>query len=171
METLESALKRNAPIYAEIVGFGMTSDASDIASPSMDGAVRVMTKTLKSAQMLPSQIGYINAHGTGTHLKDKIEIAAPKKVFGSHSKKVAISSTKSMHGHTLGAAGALESIAAIFAMRDGIIPPTINYEEKDPECDLNIVPNEAQAKKVDAVLSNSFGFGGSSCALIFKKYT
>ncbi|MEL7148908.1 MAG: beta-ketoacyl-[acyl-carrier-protein] synthase family protein, partial [Bacteroidota bacterium] len=146
LETLDEALRKKSPIYAEVVGFGMTSDASDIASPSTDGAARVMQKTLDSASLLPQHIDYINAHGTGTKLNDLTEIAAIKSVFGAHAEKLAISSTKSMHGHTLGAAGAVEGIASILAIKGSFVPPTLNYEEVDPDCDLHIVANQSQER-------------------------
>lgn len=173
LESLEHALGRDAHIYAEIVGYGMTSDAYHITAPDPagSGAKKAMQLALKDARMHPEEIDYINAHGTSTPLNDKIETLAIKEVFGSHARKVAISSTKSMTGHVLGATGALETIASALTMQNGIIPPTINYEEPDPECDLDYVPNTARSASVRAVISNSFGFGGHNAVLVLKQYT
>lgn len=172
LENLENALKRGAHIYAEIVGYGMTSDAYHITAPDPagDGAKRAMQLALKDAGMQPEEIDYINAHGTSTPLNDKIETLAIKEVFGNHAKKVAISSTKSMTGHVLGATGALETIACALAMQSGIIPPTINYEEPDPECDLDYVPNTARRARIQTAMSNSFGFGGHNAVLVLRQY-
>ncbi|MDK2984745.1 MAG: 3-oxoacyl-[acyl-carrier-protein] synthase [Clostridia bacterium] len=172
LETLEHAKKRGASIYAEIVGYGATADAYHITAPAPEGegGARAMSNALKDAGLNPSDIDYINAHGTSTPLNDKFETAAIKKVFGDNAKKVAISSTKSMIGHLLGAAGAVELITSILTINKGIITPTINYEERDPECDLDYVPNEAREANVNYALSNSLGFGGNNATLIVKKF-
>lgn len=173
LEALDSAEARGAKIYAEIVGYGMTSDAYHITAPSLDGdgAMRVMQKTLSDAQVRPEQVQYINAHGTSTPHNDRTETRAIKKVFGEHAHRVAVSSTKSMTGHLLGGAGGLEAGITALAVREQILPPTINYENPDPECDLDYVPNEARRADVEYALSNSFGFGGTNAALLFKRYT
>ncbi|ATA59166.1 3-oxoacyl-[acyl-carrier protein] synthase ii [Geobacillus stearothermophilus] len=172
LEELEHALRRGAKIYAEIVGYGATADAYHITAPAPggEGGVRAMRQALHDAGLEPEEIDYINAHGTSTEYNDKYETAAIKEVFGDHAYKLAVSSTKSMTGHLLGATGAVEAIFSVLAIRDGIIPPTINYETPDPECDLDYVPNEARKQDVRVVLSNSFGFGGHNATLIFKKY-
>jgi 3-oxoacyl-[acyl-carrier-protein] synthase II len=172
LEEREHALARGATIYCEITGYGMSSDAFHITSPSDDGdgMVRVMTRALKDAGLKPSDIDYINAHGTSTSIGDKVETIAIKRVFGDDAYKVAVSSTKSMTGHLLGAAGGLESAIAAMVMKHNILPPTINYETPDPECDLDYVPNEARKKEVTHVLSNSFGFGGTNATLIFSRH-
>ncbi len=172
LETLEHAQKRNANIIAEIVGFGMSCDAYHITAPDPDGAgaAQAMTMALKDAQMNPSEMTYINAHGTSTKLNDKIETLSMKKAFGEHSKKVMVSSTKSVTGHLLGAAGGVEFVACCLAIRDGVVPPTINYEHPDPECDLDYVPNIARKTNVTACMSNSLGFGGHNASLIVKKF-
>lgn len=172
LEELEHALRRGAKIYAEIVGYGATADAYHITAPAPggEGGVRAMRLALQDAGLQPEDIDYINAHGTSTEYNDKYETAAIKEVFGDHAYKLAVSSTKSMTGHLLGATGAVEAIFSVLAIRDGIIPPTINYETPDPECDLDYVPNEARKQDVRAVLSNSFGFGGHNATLIFKAY-
>jgi 3-oxoacyl-[acyl-carrier-protein] synthase II len=171
LEEYEHARRRGAPILAEIVGYGMSADAFHITSPSEDGdgAYRVMLNCLRDAGIEPHQIDYINAHGTSTPIGDRIETIAVKRVFGEHARKVAVSSTKSMTGHLLGGAGGLEAGITVLAIRDQIAPPTINYEEPDPECDLDYVPNCARPMKIDYALSNSFGFGGTNGCLIFKK--
>jgi len=171
LEEREQALARGANIYCEITGYGMTSDAFHITSPSDDGdgMARVMTRALKDAGLQPSDIDYINAHGTSTPVGDRIETIAIKRIFGEHAYKVPISSTKSMTGHLLGAAGGLESAIAAMVVRHNILPPTINYETPDPECDLDYVPNQARKKEVTHVLSNSFGFGGTNATLIFSR--
>ncbi len=170
LEEREHAMARGAKIYCEITGYGMSSDAFHITSPSEDGGgmMRVMQRALKDSNLKPEQIDYINAHGTSTPVGDKIETVAIKRVFGDYAYKVAISSTKSMTGHLLGAAGGLESAIAAKTIETGIIPPTINYEKPDPECDLDYVPNQARRTKVQHVLSNSFGFGGTNATLIFS---
>ena len=172
LEELEHALRRGAKIYAEIVGYGATADAYHITAPAPggEGGVRAMRQALQDAGLKPEDIDYINAHGTSTEYNDKYETEAIKEVFGDHAYKLAVSSTKSMTGHLLGATGAVEAIFSVLAIRDGIIPPTINYETPDPECDLDYVPNDARKQDVRVVLSNSFGFGGHNATLIFKKY-
>jgi 3-oxoacyl-[acyl-carrier-protein] synthase II len=173
MESLEHAQKRNAPILAEIVGYGMSGDAYHITQPAEngDGAYRVMRAAIKDAKLTPEDIGYVNAHGTSTPLGDVIETRALKRVFGERAKQVPISSTKSMTGHLLGGAGGLEAGISVLALRDQILPPTINLETPDPECDLDYVPNHARKASVDYALSNSFGFGGTNAALIFKRWS
>jgi 3-oxoacyl-[acyl-carrier-protein] synthase II len=172
LESLEHAQKRNAPILAEIVGYGMSGDAYHITQPAEngDGAFRVMRAAIKDAHLSPDDISYVNAHGTSTPLGDAIETRALKRVFGDRANKVPISSTKSMTGHLLGGAGGLEAGISILALRDQVIPPTINLEFPDPECDLDYVPNVARKATVDYALSNSFGFGGTNAALIFKRW-
>src|SRR5699024_7351875 len=172
METLETALERGAHIYGEIVGYGSTGDAYHICAPGEDGegAARAMQQAIDDAAISAEAIDYINAHGTSTDLNDKYETAAIKSVFGNYAKQLPVSSTKSMTGHLLGAGGAVEAVISLKAIGDGILPPTINYEEKDPLCDLDYVPNEARNKDINYVMSNSFGFGGHNVALVFKKY-
>jgi 3-oxoacyl-[acyl-carrier-protein] synthase II len=172
LEELEFARRRGASIYAELVGYGMSADAFHITAPSEDGdgGVRVMQAALKSAGIEPSQVDYINAHGTSTPYNDKLETLAIKRLFREHARTVAISSTKSMTGHLLGAAGGLEAGITVLAIRHQMIPPTINYETPDPECDLDYVPNVKRARKIDYALSNSFGFGGTNGALLFKRF-
>jgi 3-oxoacyl-[acyl-carrier-protein] synthase II len=172
LEELEQARRRGAPIYAELVGYGMSADAFHITAPSEDGdgAVRVMRMALKSANIRPDQVDYINAHGTSTPYNDKLETLAIKHCFGEHAERLAISSTKSMTGHLLGAAGGLEAgITALVLFRQ-CIPPTINLDNPDPECDLDYVPHTSRAAKIRYALSNSFGFGGTNGALLFKRY-
>ena len=173
LESLEHAQKRNARILAEIVGYGMSGDAFHITQPEEngDGAYRVMMAALKDAKLTPQEIGYVNAHGTSTPLGDVIETRALKRVFGERAKKVAVSSTKSMTGHLLGGAGGLEAGISVLALHHQILPPTINYENPDPECDLDYVPNHARKTSVEYVLSNSFGFGGTNAALIFRRWS
>jgi 3-oxoacyl-[acyl-carrier-protein] synthase II len=165
-------LKRGAPILAEVVGYGMSGDAFHITAPAedADGAVRVMQSTLADAGILPEQVQYINAHGTSTPYNDRLETLAIKKVFGEHAAKLAVSSTKSMTGHLLGGAGGLEAGITVLALRDQILPPTINLENRDPDCDLDYVPNQSRPAAVEYALSNSFGFGGTNAALLFKRY-
>ena len=172
MESLEHAQKRNAPILAEIVGYGMSGDAYHITQPAEDGggAFRVMRAAIRDAKLTPDDISYVNAHGTSTPLGDALETRALKRVFGERAKKVPVSSTKSMTGHLLGGAGGLEAGISVLALRDQVIPPTINLENPDPECDLDYVPNVARKATVDFALSNSFGFGGTNAALIFKRW-
>jgi 3-oxoacyl-[acyl-carrier-protein] synthase II len=172
LEELQFALKRKAKIYGELVGYGYTGDAYHITAPSPDGdgAVRCMRMALKDAGLEPEDVDYINAHGTSTSLNDLTETIAIKKVFGDHAPKVPISATKSMTGHLLGAAGSTEAIFTLLAIRDGIMPPTINYEEPDPQCDLDYVPNVARRQPLNIAMSNAFGFGGTNATLIFKKF-
>jgi nodulation protein E len=168
-EEMEHARRRGAPILAEIVGFAMSSDASDIVMPSKQGAARAMAGALRDAGVDPSEVGYINAHGTGTAANDKTECAAVADVFGPHADRLMISSTKSMHGHLIGGTGAVELLACIMALRDGVIAPTIGYEEPDPECALDVVPNEAREAEVRVALSNAFAFGGMNAVLVLRK--
>jgi 3-oxoacyl-[acyl-carrier-protein] synthase II len=172
LEELQFALKRKAKIYGELVGYGYTGDAYHITAPSPDGdgAVRCMRMAIKDAGLKPEDVDYINAHGTSTPLNDLTETIAIKTVFGDHAKKVPVSATKSMTGHLLGAAGSTEAIFTVLAIRDGIMPPTINYEEPDPQCDLDYVPNMARRKPVKIAMSNAFGFGGTNATLVFKKF-
>ncbi|MBZ5563395.1 MAG: beta-ketoacyl-ACP synthase II [Acidobacteriia bacterium] len=172
LEELEFAKRRGATILAEVVGYGMSGDAFHITQPSEDagGAVRVMQATLADAQVQPEQIGYINAHGTSTPYNDRLETLAIKKVFGERAAKIPVSSTKSMTGHLLGGAGGLEAGIATLALRDQILPPTINLENPDPDCDLDYVPNQARRASFEYALSNSFGFGGTNAALLLKRY-
>jgi 3-oxoacyl-[acyl-carrier-protein] synthase II len=173
LEELGHAVKRGAPILAEVVGYGMSGDAFHITQPSEggDGAVRAMRNALADAKVLPEQVSYINAHGTSTLFNDRLETQAIKKVFGGHAAKVPVSSTKSMTGHLLGGAGGLEAGFAALTIRDQMMPPTINYEKPDPDCDLDYVPNHARAGTIEYVLSNSFGFGGTNAVLLFKRYS
>jgi len=172
LEALEYAQRRGANILAEIVGYGMSGDAFHITQPSEDGdgAYRVMRAAIRDAGLEPAQIGYINAHGTSTPLGDAIETKAMRRAFGDAIQKVAVSSTKSMTGHLLGGAGGLEAGISVLALRDQILPPTINYENPDPACDLDYVPNHARKAEVEYVLSNSFGFGGTNAALVFRRW-
>jgi 3-oxoacyl-[acyl-carrier-protein] synthase II len=172
LEEREHAMARGARIYCEITGYGMSSDAHHITSPAEDGSgmIRVMQRALKDAALQPTDIGYINAHGTSTAVGDKTETVAIKGVFGEHAYRLAVSSTKSMTGHLLGAAGGLEAAIAVKVLETGLIPPTINYETPDPECDLDYVPNTAREARVDHVLSNSFGFGGTNATLILSRH-
>jgi 3-oxoacyl-[acyl-carrier-protein] synthase II len=172
LEELEHARKRGARIYAEVVGFGMSGDAYHITSPPEDGegARLAMTNALRDASMNPSDIQYLNAHATSTPAGDKAETIAMKRAFGDHAKKLAISSTKSMTGHLLGAAGVVEAIFSILAIRDSVAPPTINLHNPDPDCDLDFVPNTARQMKIETTLSNSFGFGGTNGSLIFRRF-
>jgi nodulation protein E len=168
LERLDAARARGATIFGEVVGLGMSADACHITQPSAEGAARAMRGALRDAGIPPEAVGYINAHGTATQANDPTETAAIHCVFGAHSGKVAISSTKSMHGHALGAAGALEAAASILALREGILPPTANYTEPDPECDLDVIPNQARAARVEYALSNSFAFGGLNAVLALR---
>jgi 3-oxoacyl-[acyl-carrier-protein] synthase II len=172
LESLEHARAREARIYAEIVGYGMTGDAHHMTAPDPegDGAARAMAAALRDAALEPSSVGYINAHGTSTPYNDKFETIAIKRVFGDHAKKLAVSSTKSMTGHLLGAAGGIEAIATAFALHHGMLPPTMNYEKPDPDCDLDYIPNQARKQEIEVALSNAFGFGGTNATLAFKKY-
>jgi len=168
LEELERARSRGAKIYGEIVGFGMSSDAGNIMAPSADGAADAMLRALDDAAVSADAVGYINAHGTATAANDSTETRAIRKVLSSRAKKVPVSSTKSMHGHVLGAAGAVEAIATVLALKYAIIPPTANYQEPDPECDLDYVPNNARNLSVGYALSNSFAFGGLNAVLVFR---
>jgi len=172
LEERERAIARGARIYCEVTGYGMSSDAYHITSPAEDGSgmMRVMQRALKDAGLQPNDIEYINAHGTSTPVGDRTETVAIKRVFGDHAYKLAISSTKSMTGHLLGAAGGLESAITAMAVKYGVIPPTINYEKPDPECDLDYVPNKARQQKLTHTMSNSFGFGGTNATLIFSAH-
>jgi nodulation protein E len=168
LETMDAAKARGAKIYAEICGFGMTADAHHLTQPTVDGPARAMRTALREADMSPEEVGYINAHGTGTPGNDPVESSAIREVFGAHADKIGVSSTKSMHGHALGAAGALEAIATILALHKGVLPPTANYNEPDPECDLDYIPNKARAVQVGAAMSNSFAFGGLNAVVAFR---
>ena len=172
LESLEFAQKRGAPIFAEIVGYGMSGDAYHITQPAEggDGGYRVTMAALKNAKISADDVSYVNAHGTSTPIGDAIETTALKRVFGERAKKVPISSTKSMTGHLLGGAGGLEAGISVLALVDQILPPTVNYENPDPECDLDYVPNQARKASVEYALSNSFGFGGTNASLIFKRW-
>jgi 3-oxoacyl-[acyl-carrier-protein] synthase II len=173
IEELECALRRGADIYGELLGYGYTGDAYHITAPSPDGegAARCMRMAIKDAGLRPEEIDYINAHGTSTPLNDLTETLAIKTVFGEHAKKIPVSATKSMTGHLLGAAGSTEAIFTLLAIKEGILPPTINYEVPDPECDLDYVPNTARREHVTVAMSNAFGFGGTNAALIFKRFS
>ena len=169
IETLDRAKARGAQILAEIVGFGMSSDAGDIVLPSADGAAAAMRGCLADARLAPEDVDYINAHGTGTAANDVTETKAIHAVMGGHAKRLAVSSTKSMHGHALGAAGALELAATVIALREGFIPPTANFTEADPQCDLDYVPNEARLQGIEVAMSNSFAFGGQNAVLVLRR--
>jgi nodulation protein E len=168
LEPWKAAKARGARIYAEICGFGMTSDAHHLTQPTVAGPARAMRDALRLAGMAPEEVGYINAHGTGTPGNDPVESRAIREVFGAHADKLGVSSTKSLHGHALGAAGALEAIATVLALYHGILPPTANYNERDPECDLDYIPNKPRVQQVQAALSNSFAFGGLNAVLAFR---
>jgi len=170
LEELEHAKRRGATIYAELAGFGLSSDAGHITQPTVDGPARAMRMALAAGGLNPEDIDYINAHGTGTRLNDPIETEAIKTVFGEHARKVAISSTKSMHGHAMGATAALELAATVLAMKKGVIPPTANYTVPDPECDLDYVPNQAREARIRAAVSNSFAFGGLNAVLAVRQF-
>ncbi len=173
LEEMERAVKRNAPIYCELVGYGMSADAYHMTAPDPDGdgAVRCMAASMRDAGLELREVDYINAHGTSTLYNDKIETLAIKKLFGSHARKLAVSSTKSVMGHLLGAAGGVEMIVCALTIQKGIIPPTINYETPDPDCDLDYVPNEPRAAKVKVTMSNSLGFGGHNATLVVKAFS
>ena len=168
-EERDHAMARGAEILAEVIGFAMTSDAADIVMPSRLGAERAITGALKDAGLSRDQVDYINAHGTGTAANDKTECAAVADAFGTHADQLMISSTKSMHGHLIGGTGAVELLACIMALRDGVVAPTIGYAEHDPECALDVVPNEAREAKVDVALSNAFAFGGLNAVLALRR--
>ena len=173
LESLEHALRRDARIYAEIIGYGLTGDAHHMTAPDPegDGAARAMAASLRDAGVDVSAVGYINAHGTSTPYNDKFETIAIKRVFGDHARRLAVSSTKSMTGHMLGAAGGVEAIATSLALHHGVLPPTINYETPDPDCDLDYVPNQARKQQVEIAISNAFGFGGTNATLAFRAYS
>ena len=168
LEPMEAAKARGAKIYGEICGFGMTADAHHLTQPTVQGPARAMRGALREAGLAPESVGYINAHGTGTPGNDPVESSAIREVFGAHADKIGVSSTKSMHGHVLGAAGALEAVATLLALYHGILPPTANYNERDPECDLDYIPNQPRALQVEAALSNSFAFGGLNAVIAFR---
>ena len=172
LESLEHALRRDARIYGEIIGYGMTSDAHHMTAPDPegDGAARAMALALKDGGLAPTDVGYVNAHGTSTPYNDRFETSAIKRVFGDHARRLAVSSTKSMTGHLLGAAGGVEAIATTLALHHGLLPPTINYETPDPACDLDYVPNQARKQDVEVALSNAFGFGGTNATIALRKY-
>jgi 3-oxoacyl-[acyl-carrier-protein] synthase II len=170
LESLEHALKRGARIYGEIVGYGMSGDAHHITDPDPDGAARCMARAIKDAGIRPEEVDYINAHGTSTPVGDISETTAIKKTFGDHAYKLAVSSTKSMTGHMLGAAGGVEAVISMLAIHHGYIPPTINVDHQDPQCDLDVVPNEARKADLRVVMSNSFGFGGHNASIVLKRY-
>ena len=172
LEEMEHAVKRNAPIYCELIGYGMSGDAYHMTAPDPngDGGVRCIMASIKDAGIKPEEVDYINAHGTSTVYNDRIETLAIKKVFGDHAKKLAVSSTKSVMGHLLGAAGGAELIVCALSLQNGIIPPTLNYETPDPECDLDYVPNKPRSQKISIALSNALGFGGHNATLVVKKF-
>ncbi|HEU0014194.1 MAG TPA: beta-ketoacyl-[acyl-carrier-protein] synthase family protein [Longimicrobium sp.] len=168
LEPLEAARARGAAVLAELVGFGMSADAHHLTAPSADGAARAVRAALRDAGVAPERVGYVNAHGTGTAANDPMETSALRAVFGPHADRLAVSATKSMHGHALGAAGALEAVATVLALRHGLLPPTANFTEADPECDLDVVPNQARRAEVEHAISNSFAFGGLNAVLAFR---
>lgn len=170
LETLEHASKRGVEILGEIVGFGMSSDAGHITKPSAEGAAMAMEAAMRDAQVSPMEIGYINAHGTGTALNDATETQAIKLALGPQAKTVAVSSTKSMHGHALGAAGALEAVATVMSLKNGVLPPTANFSDPDPECDLDVIANCARQQPVEYAMSNSFAFGGLNAVLVLRAF-
>ena len=170
LESYEHALRRDAPVLAELLGYGMSADATHITAPSGEGATHVMSNTLRDGGVVPEEVNYINAHGTSTPLNDRQETHAIKTVFDEHAKRLAISSTKSMIGHLLGAAGGVEGAITVLSLRDQIVPPTINQETLDPECDLDYVPNVARRMEINVAMSNSFAFGGTNASLLFKRY-
>jgi len=169
LEPLERAQARGATVYAEIVGFGMSADAGHITTPSTDGPARAMAAALEDAQISAEAVGYINAHGTGTTNNDCTETRAIRQVFGAHADRLAVSSTKSMHGHALGGASALEAVATVLALRNAVLPPTANFTTPDPECDLDVVPNQSRAAEVEYALSNAFAFGGLNAVVAFRR--
>jgi len=171
LEPLDAALARGAAVLGEIVGFGMSADAYHVTQPSAEGAALAISAALEDGSLAPEQIGYVNAHGTGTQVNDPVETAALRLVFREHTGRLAVSSTKSMHGHALGAAGAIEAVATVLALREEVLPPTINFTEADPECDLDVIPNEARRAQIEYALSNSFAFGGLNGVLAFRRWT
>lgn len=170
IETLEGALARGAPILAEIAGYGATADAGDIVQPSAEDAAAAMRQALETAGLAPEDVDHVNAHGTGTVLNDRTETQAIRRTFGAHADRLAVSATKSMHGHALGGAGALELVATVQSIREGLAPPTANYTRPDPGCDLDVVPNEARRMEIRAALSNSFAFGGLNAVLALRRW-
>jgi 3-oxoacyl-[acyl-carrier-protein] synthase II len=172
LESLEHARRRDARTYAEVIGYGMTGDAHHMTAPDPegDGAARAMAAALGDAGLAPAAVQYINAHGTSTPYNDKYETLAIKRVFGDHARRLAVSSTKSMTGHLLGAAGGIEAIASVLALHHGVLPPTINYEKPDPDCDLDYVPNQARKQAIEVAMSNAFGFGGTNATLAFRRF-
>jgi nodulation protein E len=168
LEPLEAARARGARIHGEIAGFGMSADAHHITQPSPEGAARAIVAALRDASLPPEAVGYINAHGTGTPGNDPAEVRAIRQAFQAHAQRLAISSTKSLHGHALGAAGAIEAVAAVLALREGVLPPTANFTEADPQCDLDVIPNQPRATRVEFALSNSFAFGGLNAVLAIR---
>ncbi|HET6980361.1 MAG TPA: beta-ketoacyl-[acyl-carrier-protein] synthase family protein [Pyrinomonadaceae bacterium] len=170
LEPLDAALNRGARVYAEVVGFGMSSDAHHLTLPSAEGAARAITAALRDAGISPEQVGYVNAHGTGTKANDPVETQALRLVFREHAARLAVSSTKSMHGHSLGATGAVEAVATALALHEKFLPPTANFTEPDPECDLDYVPNEARRAEVEYAISNSFAFGGLNAVLVLRRW-
>jgi nodulation protein E len=170
LEPLDAALARGATVHAEVVGFGMSSDAHHMTQPLAEGAARAVAKALEDAGLGPQEIGYVNAHGTGTQANDAMETRALRSVFKGHTDRLAVSSTKSMHGHTLGASSALEAVATVLALKHELLPPTANFTNPDPECDLDVVPNVARPARVEYALSNSFAFGGLNAALVFRRW-
>ena len=170
LEALDDAAGRGAEILGEIVGFGMSADARDLVSPDVGGMARAIIAALADARLSPESVQYVNAHGTGTVANDIAETSAVKRVFGEHARSLAVSSTKSMVGHPLGAAGALELVATLMALRTGVAPPTIGFREPDPLCDLDVVPNDARPVRMDAAISNSFAFGGLNAVLAVRRF-
>lgn len=171
LETLDSALRRGANIYAEILGYGLSCDAHSLAIPKEDGIKKAISKALESSGVDTSQVDYISAHGTGTYANDKAECAAIKQVFGKRHNKIPVSSIKSMIGHAMSAASSIQAVACCLALQKGVIPPTINFKTRDPECDIDCVPNKSRKKDINVILSNSFAFGGNNCCLVFKKWS
>jgi nodulation protein E len=170
LEPLEAALARGAEPLAELAGAGMSADAGDIVAPSVDGCAAAIAAALADSKLAPEQIGYINAHGTATPANDPAETKAVRQAFGRHADRIALSSTKAVHGHALGAAGAIELVAVLGALREGIVPPTAGFTQADPECDLDYVPNQARRVPLEAALSNSFAFGGLNCVLALRRF-
>ncbi|MCT7376139.1 beta-ketoacyl-[acyl-carrier-protein] synthase family protein [Chelativorans salis] len=169
LETLDHARARGAPILAELAGVGMSADAADIVAPTLEGPVRAMQACLTEAGLAAEEVAYVNAHGTGTKANDRLETEAIKRVFGAHARTLSVSSTKSMHGHCLGASGAIELIACVNAVREGLVPPTANYSAPDPDCDLDVTPNEARRRPVRAAISNGFAFGGTNAVVAVRE--
>jgi nodulation protein E len=170
LEPAERALARGAPVLGEVIGFGMSADAGHLTQPSADGAVAAMRTALGDARVAPNDVDYINAHGTGTLANDETETRAIRQLFGAHAEKLAVSSTKSMHGHALGASGALEAFATLMALREGIMPPTANFTEADPNCNLDVIPNIARPGQIEFALSNSFAFVGLNAVLALRRW-